>query len=71
MQVLEKRCKFMIFTCVVCTLMDWPEKQKQVKISAEGTTQGQEREEGAGFTVGFTGFISAHSELDRNLICFR
>lgn len=64
MQVQEKKCEFVIFACVICALMDWPERQREEKISAEGSTQGQERE-GATFTVGFTGFISAHSELDR------
>jgi len=37
MQVREKRWKFMIFACVVCTLMDWPEKQRREKISAAGS----------------------------------
>lgn len=70
MQVQEKRYKFMIFECVVFTLLDWPERQRQEKISTDGPTQGQERKEGATSTVGFNVFISTHSELDRNLICF-
>lgn len=32
--------------------------------------EGQEREEVASFTLGLNGFISASSELDRNLMSF-
>lgn len=29
--VVKKRCKFMVFACVVCTLIAWPERQRQNK----------------------------------------